>query len=159
MKPKKSDPETRQFHVKLFEWKKLRWMQDHVSRRLKALTGAKVKAPPAAAIDMALDTAHCLLSNPDLTVVKWSAVVDMLNEHHLAAVEQAILKMFGPDYKNLTIRRNADGSLSGAHDGQKAEGGKSAVFNYPAQIFGADRGEEGIRELLNKSRPSMPMVG
>ena len=159
MKPKKPDPETRQFHVKLFEWKKLRWMQDHVSRRLKALTGAKVKAPPAAAIDMALDLTHSILVDPDLIVVSWSATLDMLNEHHLKAVEDTILKMFGADYKNLRITREADGSLSGAHDGMEPEGGKSAVFKYPAVIFGADRGKEGIKELLNKGRPSMPMVG
>ena len=151
--------ETKQFHVKLFEFTKLKWLQGHVSRRLRVLSGAKVTAPPAAAIDMALDMAHCVLSDPDLIVVSESVMIQDLNEFHLKTMERVILTMFGPDYENLRITRGADGSLSGAHDGQKAAGGKSAVFNYPAQVFGADRGEAGIKELLNKGRPPMPMVG
>ena len=107
MKRAAKDTETQQFHVKLSEFVKLRWLQGHVSRRLKVLMGARMKAPPAAAIDMAVDMAHAVLSDPDLIVVSESAMLDMMNEKHLAAVEQAILKMFEPDYVNLRVWREA----------------------------------------------------
>ena len=161
MKRAAKDTETQQFHVKLSEFVKLRWLQGHVSRRLKVLMGARMKAPPAAAIDMAVDMAHAVLSDPDLIVVSESAMLDMMNEKHLAAVEQAILKMFEPDYVNLRVWREADGGLAASHDGQKPDGGKSARIKYPAQMFGADRQDQkhGIKELLNKGRPAqMPMV-
>ena len=45
MKRTAKDTETKQFHVKLSEFVKLRWLQGHVSRRLKVLMGASMKAP------------------------------------------------------------------------------------------------------------------
>lgn len=154
-----SESTARQFHLKLTEWAKLNRLIEFAQARLRALPGmGRAKASQNLAVDMAIDMAHAVLTNPDLVVVSESAMLQELNEHHLKTVERVILTMFGPDYKNLRLKREADGSLSGAHDGQKAAAGKSAIFKYPAQIFGADRGKAGIKELLNKGRPSTPMV-
>ena len=159
MKGAEQEPEARQFHLKLTEWAKLKRLVEFAQARLRSLPGmGRAKATQNLAVDMAIDLAHAVLSDPDLVVVSQSATTQELNEFHLATLERTIMTMFSPDYKNMRITRGADGSLSGAHDGMKAEGGKSAVFNYPAQIFGSDRGKEGMKELLNKGRPAAPMV-
>ena len=159
MEKESEQPEVKQYHLKLGEWRKLEWLIGHAERRIRRLTGmARATASPPVAVDMAIDQTHAILSNPDLMVISRSATLAGINEEHLAAVERTIMTMFGPDYKNLRITRGADGSLSGAHDGQKAAGGKSAVFRVPAQMFGEDRGEQRIGELLNRGRPASPMV-